>query len=73
MKPEEKIAFKKKKAKQQLVTRMGIDPGKDWKANYQILPGKEKVVAELKKLAKMLKIFIWPRIWIGKERLLLGI
>ena len=52
MKPEEKIAFKKKKAKQQLVTRMGIDPGKDWKANYQILPGKEKVVAELKKLAK---------------------
>ena len=52
MKPEEKIAFKKKKAKQQLVSRMGIDPGKDWKANYQILPGKEKVVAELKKLAK---------------------
>ena len=52
MKPEEKIAYKKKKAKQQLVTRMGIDPDKDWKANYQILPGKEKVVAELKKLAK---------------------
>ncbi len=52
MKPEEKIAYKKKKAKQQLVTRMGIDPEKGWKANYQILPGKEKVVNELKKLAK---------------------
>lgn len=52
MNPEEKIAYKKKKAKEQLVTRMGIDPDHAWKANYQILPGKEKVVAELKKLAK---------------------
>lgn len=52
MKPEEKIVYKEKKKKQQLVSRMGIDPEKDWKANYQILPGKEKVVAELKKLAK---------------------
>lgn len=52
MKPAEKAAYKKKKAKQQLVSRMGIDPEKDWKANYQILPGKEKVVNELKKLAK---------------------
>lgn len=52
MKPEEKVVYKKKKAKQQLVARMGIDPEKDWAANYQILPGKEKVVAELQKLAK---------------------
>ena len=52
MAPEEKAIYKKKKAKQQLVARMGIDPEHDWKANYQILPGKEKVVAELKKLAK---------------------
>jgi len=52
MAPKEKAAYKKKKAKQQLITRMGIDPDHDWKANYQILPGKEKVVAELKKLAK---------------------
>lgn len=52
MPPEEKAIYKKKKAKQQLVGRMGIDPEKDWEANYQILPGKEKVVAELKKLAK---------------------
>ncbi|MSR11967.1 MAG: type I DNA topoisomerase [Gammaproteobacteria bacterium] len=52
MAPEEKILFKKIKAKQQLVTRMGIDPEHGWRANYEILPGKEKVVAELKKLAK---------------------
>ena len=52
MEPDEKIAYKKVKAKQQLVNRMGIDPEHDWKANYEILPGKEKVVAELKKLAK---------------------
>jgi len=52
MAPEEKIIFKKKKAKQQLVKRMGIDPEQDWAAQYEILPGKEKVVAELKKLAK---------------------
>ncbi len=52
MKPAEKAAYKKKKAKQQLVSRIGIDPEKGWKANYQILPGKEKVVNELKKLAQ---------------------
>jgi DNA topoisomerase-1 len=52
MAPEEKAAYKKKKARQQLVTRMGIDPDQDWKANYEILPGKEKVVSELQKLAK---------------------
>ena len=52
MGPSEKAAYKKIKAKQQLVNRMGIDPENDWTANYQILPGKEKVVAELKKIAK---------------------
>jgi len=52
MKPQEKAIYKKKKAKQQLVNRMGIDPENGWQANYQILPGKEKVVAELKKLAR---------------------
>ena len=50
--PEKKVAHKKKKARQQLIKRMGIDPDNDWKANYQILPGKEKVVSELKKLSK---------------------
>lgn len=52
MEAKEKIAHKKKKAKQQLVARMGVNPEKSWEANYQILPGKEKVVTELKKLAK---------------------
>ena len=52
MAPEKKAAYKKEKAQKQLVARMGIDPKKDWDANYQILPGKEKVVSELKKLAK---------------------
>lgn len=52
MPPEEKAIYKKKKAKQQLVKRMGIDPEQDWAANYEILPGKEKVVSELQKLAK---------------------
>ena len=40
------------KAKSALFARMGVDPEHDWLANYQILPGKEKVVAELKTLAK---------------------
>ncbi|VFP86864.1 DNA topoisomerase 1 [Candidatus Erwinia haradaeae] len=35
-----------------LVSRMGVNPFKNWEATYQILPGKEKVVAELKELAK---------------------
>ncbi|MEQ8953779.1 MAG: toprim domain-containing protein, partial [Gammaproteobacteria bacterium] len=44
MDPKEKAVYQKKKAKQQLVSRMGIDPDHGWQANYQILPGKEKVV-----------------------------
>jgi DNA topoisomerase-1 len=51
MAPEKKAVYKKKKAREQLIRRMGIDPEHNWKANYQILPGKEKVVNELKKLA----------------------
>ncbi|MBL4821697.1 MAG: type I DNA topoisomerase [Gammaproteobacteria bacterium] len=51
MSAEEKVAHKKRKARQQLITRMGIDPEHGWRANYEILPGKEKVVNELKKLA----------------------
>jgi DNA topoisomerase I len=52
MSPDEKEIHKKTKAREQLVGRMGIDPESDWKARYEILPGKEKVVAELKKLAE---------------------
>ncbi|WP_440873939.1 type I DNA topoisomerase [Thalassotalea sp. PLHSN55] len=51
MTPEAKAKYKAKRDKQALINRMGIDPDKGWKANYQILPGKEKVVTELKKLA----------------------
>ncbi|MER2372613.1 type I DNA topoisomerase [Photorhabdus laumondii] len=42
----------KKDEKAVLVNRMGVDPYRGWEANYQILPGKEKVVAELKSLAE---------------------
>lgn len=52
MSPEEKAEHKKNKAREQLISRMGIDPNNQWQANYQILPGKEKVVDELKKLAR---------------------
>ncbi len=51
MTPAAKAKYKAKRDKIALVNRMGIDPEHGWKANYQILPGKEKVVAELKKLA----------------------
>ncbi|MDR0779483.1 MAG: type I DNA topoisomerase [Pseudomonadales bacterium] len=50
--PAQKVAHKARKAKEQLVARMGVNPEKGWKAHYQILPGKEKVVSELKKLAQ---------------------
>ncbi len=42
----------KEKSKRQLVARMGVDPEHGWKAHYEILPGKEKVVEELRRLAK---------------------
>lgn len=49
---EAKALQKETKTRAALVARMGVDPEKDWKAQYEILPGKEKVVDELKKLAK---------------------
>lgn len=51
MSPEEKATYKQQKARQQLIARMGIDPERDWTAHYEVLPGKEKVVDELRKLA----------------------
>ncbi|MBF7143349.1 MULTISPECIES: type I DNA topoisomerase [Pseudomonas] len=42
----------REKARRQLVARMGVDPDHGWKAKYEILPGKEKVIEELRKLAK---------------------
>jgi DNA topoisomerase-1 len=52
MSPEEKVEYKARKSKEQLINRMGVDPENGWEAHYEILPGKEKVVDELKKLAK---------------------
>lgn len=44
-------ADKQVKAQQALVNRMGVDPEHGWQAHYEVLPGKENVVSELKKLA----------------------
>jgi DNA topoisomerase-1 len=52
MSPEEKAIYKKNKDYANLVARMGIDPEKGWEPHYEVLPGKEKVVQELKKLAE---------------------
>ncbi|HEY9136007.1 MAG TPA: type I DNA topoisomerase [Pseudomonadales bacterium] len=52
MPPAKREAHKKKNAQRALIARMGIDPDKGWKASYEILPGKEKVVTELQKLAE---------------------
>ncbi len=52
MAPMEKAAYLKRRSAGQLVTRMGIDPEHGWKARYEILPGKEKVAEELRKLAR---------------------
>ncbi|PPC76515.1 type I DNA topoisomerase [Pokkaliibacter plantistimulans] len=52
MSAAEKTIYKTKKAHEQLVARMGVDPDNNWDAHYEVLPGKEKVVDELKRLAK---------------------
>ncbi len=52
MSPEEKAEYKKRKAREQLIARMGVNPEEHWEAHYEILPGKEKVVEELRKLAR---------------------
>ena len=49
--PTQKLAHRKKQARVQLIRRMGVNPDKGWKADYEVLPGKEKVVQELKTLA----------------------
>ncbi|MCS5634993.1 MAG: type I DNA topoisomerase [Myxococcota bacterium] len=51
LKGAKRAAHKKKKAREALIARMGIDPDKDWAANYEILPKKEKVVEKLRRLA----------------------
>ncbi len=48
---QEKAEFKKNRSRENLVRTMAIDPYNGWKARYEIIPGKEKVVRQLKKLA----------------------
>ncbi|MEM7001385.1 MAG: type I DNA topoisomerase, partial [Pseudomonadota bacterium] len=50
--PAKREAYKQKRAREQLVRRMGINPDKNWEAHYEVLPGKEKVVDELSRLAE---------------------
>jgi DNA topoisomerase-1 len=49
--PEEKEEHRRRKSRDQLIKRMGVDPYNHWEAHYEILPGKEKVVEELRRLA----------------------
>ncbi|MEI6875669.1 MAG: type I DNA topoisomerase, partial [Spirochaetota bacterium] len=53
MSAKEKDAYRQDRAQKQLITRMGVDPGQGWAARYEILPGKEKVAEELRRLAKV--------------------
>ena len=52
MAPDEKKRYQERKKREQLVRRMGVDPDQNWAAHYEVLPGKEKVVSELRKLAE---------------------
>ena len=49
---EEKEILKKINKRKADVKRWGIDPENSWKATYEISPGKEKVVKELRAAAK---------------------
>ena len=50
--PEEKLRLKSVNDRNRLIRRMGIDPDNGWKADWQIIPEKEKVIKSLKKAAK---------------------
>ncbi len=50
--PEEKSKLKTINDRNRLIRRMGIDPDNGWKADWQIIPEKEKVIKSLKKSAK---------------------
>ena len=49
--PKQKAEYRAKRARSQLVQRMGVDPDNGWSAAYEVIPGKEKVVRDLKSLA----------------------
>ena len=46
--PAQKAKYRKERARRQLVQRMGVDPQGDWEASYEVIPGKERVVRELR-------------------------
>lgn len=50
--PEARAEHRRRKAHEQLIARMGVDPDHNWEAHYEILPGKEKVVRELRQAAE---------------------
>ena len=52
MSPEEKDEYRRQRARDQSIARMGVDPENGWAARYEILPGKEKVLKELKAQAE---------------------
>ncbi len=52
LEPDEREKRKQQRAQTALIERMGIDPEHGWNPQYETMPGKEKVITELKKLAK---------------------
>jgi DNA topoisomerase-1 len=52
---EEKEKIRAARAKEAMVRQMGLDPENGWKAYYEIVHKKEKVLAELKKAADKVK------------------
>ena len=46
--PEQRAAYRKERGRQQLVRRMGVDPEAGWAACYEVIPGKERVVRDLR-------------------------
>ncbi len=63
MTPAQKKAFREQKEKRQLVQRLGVDPENGWRAHYEILPGKEQIVEDLKKVAAKS-----PTIYLASDR-----
>ena len=54
---EEKEKYKKQIERERVIRRMGVNPDNNWAARFEIIPEKEKVIKQLKKHQKMLKLF----------------
>lgn len=66
--PEEKARLREEREHGNLVRRMGIDPDNGWKADYRILPGKDKVVRSSRRLPQKAMPSTSQPIWIARER-----